>query len=101
MPRSRRIGHDELTFLNRQLASMARLDLPFPDGLRALAREVEGNDFRRLIEEVLADLEEGQTLSEALSRHDHIFSNLYLGIVEAGESSGDLGAALDLQAIRR
>ena len=30
---SRRIGHDELGFFNRQLASMARLDLPFPAGL--------------------------------------------------------------------
>ncbi len=38
MPRlGRNVGFDELSFFNRQLASMARLNLPFPDGLRTLA----------------------------------------------------------------
>ena len=95
MKSRRRIGFDELSFLNRQLASMARLDLPFPEGLRNLSREVDGREFRLLVDEMLADLEEGQSLSDALSRHRGVFSDLYLGIIEAGEESGDLASALE------
>jgi type IV pilus assembly protein PilC len=95
MTRTARVGLDELTFLNRQLASMARLDLPFPQGLKALAEEVEGREFQKLIQEVLADLEEGKLLSEALARQSGVFSDLYLGIVRAGEECGDLAAGLD------
>jgi type IV pilus assembly protein PilC len=91
----RRIGFDELTFLNRQLASMARLNLPFTEGLRALAEEVDARDFRALIREVLAELEEGKPLSAALRKRGDVFSDLYVGIVEAGEESGDLGSALE------
>jgi len=93
--RTCRLGHDELSFFNRQLASMARLDLPFPEGLRSLAEEVDGHDFHKLVTVVLGDLEEGQSLSDALRSHPAVFSDLYLGIVRAGEESGDLAAALD------
>ena len=92
---SRRIGYDELSFLNRQLASMARLDLPFPEGLRSLSEEVDGHEFHSLITVVLADLEEGQSLSDSLGNHPEVFSDLYIGIVRAGEESGDLAGALD------
>ena len=95
MTRGTRIGLDELTFFNRQLASMARLDLPFPQGLRALAQEVEGREFQSLVAEVVVDLEEGKPLSEALSRHEDVFTDLYLGIVRAGEEGGDLAAGLE------
>jgi type IV pilus assembly protein PilC len=93
--KARRIGFDELTFFNRQLASMARLDLSFPDGLKKLSEEVEGTEFRALVLTVHEDLEEGQSLSDALSRHHDVFSELYLGIVRAGEEGGDLASALE------
>jgi len=93
--KTHRIGSDELSFFNRQLASMARLDLPFPDGLRNLSEEVDGHEFHGLVTAVLEDLEEGQSLSEALGRHRKVFSDLYVAIVRAGEESGDLAGALD------
>ena len=89
------IAPDELAFFHRQLASMARLDLPFSPGLRTLAKEVEGTRFRAVIDDVLEDLEEGKRLSDALARRNDVFSDLYLGIVRAGEESGDLASALD------
>src|SRR5450631_3589141 len=36
-----RISADQLLFFNRQLASMARLNMPLAKGLRILAREVD------------------------------------------------------------
>ena len=93
--RRKSIGFDELSFFNRQLASMARLDLPFAEGLKSLAQEVDGAEFRRMIRGLLEDLEEGHRLSEALEKQDHAFSDLYIGVVRAGEKGGDLAAALE------
>lgn len=91
----RRLGYDELTFLHRQLASMARLNLPFVQGLGPLAEETEHRDFGRLVRAMLADLEEGKTLSQALAARKGVFSDLYVGVVQAGERSGDLASALE------
>ena len=93
--RGARIGYDELRFFNRQLASMARLDLPLPDGLKTLSEEVESPVFQGLVTEVHGDLSQGLSLSDALARHTDVFSELYLGIVRAGEEAGDLASALE------
>lgn len=93
--RSPRITPEQLIFFNRQLASMARLNMPMAKGLRILAREVDDPSFKRLIEEIQRDLDEGLPLQEALSRHPETFSTLYLEILKAGESTGNLAVILD------
>ncbi|MCO5165711.1 MAG: type II secretion system F family protein [Planctomycetes bacterium] len=90
-----RLEPEDVLFFNRQLASMARLNMPIAKGLRILAREIKDDNFRRLVEEVQQDLDEGRSLQEALSKHPETFSNLHLEIVRAGESTGNLAVILD------
>jgi len=52
--------------------------------------------FSRVLNKVLARLEHGCLFSEALSRFPKYFPSVYLGIVAAGERSGDLPGALEL-----
>lgn len=90
-----RLKPEDVLFFNRQLASMARLNMPISKGLRILAREVRDDSFRQLIEEIQHDLDEGRSLQEALSKHPETFSNLHLEIIRAGESTGNLAVILD------
>jgi type II secretory pathway component PulF len=69
--------------------------MPIAKGLRILAREVKDPDFRRLIEVVQQDIDEGKTLQEALSKFPEAFNSLTLEIVRAGESTGNLAVILD------
>lgn len=90
-----RLKAEDVLFFNRQLASMARLNMPIAKGLRVLARDVSDSAFRQLIEAVQQDLDEGRSLQEALARHPESFSPLHLEIVKAGEATGNLAVILD------
>jgi type II secretory pathway component PulF len=90
-----RLTTKQLAFFNRQLASMARLNMPLTRGLKIMAREVTDLDFRQLIERVQQDLEEGKTLQEALTRHPETFTQIHLELLRAGESTGNLAVILE------
>lgn len=90
-----RLKPDELQFLNRQLASMARLNMPIAKGLRILARDVKSEDFKALVQAVQQDLDEGLSLPDALAKYPETFSSLQLEVIKAGESTGNLSVILD------
>ena len=90
-----RIAPDEFLFFNRQLASLARLDLPFRDGLLAMAREANTEEFRRVTKAVAAELEQGVALADALKKFPKTFSEFYVTAVRAGEESGNLAGCLE------
>lgn len=90
-----RLNAKQLAFFNRQLASMARLNMPLAKGLRIMAREVSDGEFRELIEGVQRDLEEGRTLQESLAKYPDSFGEIYIELLRAGESTGNLAVILD------
>lgn len=90
-----RLRPEDVLFFNRQLASMARLNMPMAKGLEILSREVKDVEFKRLIGEVQHDLSEGRTLQEALAKHPETFNTLHLEIIRAGETTGNLAVILD------
>jgi type IV pilus assembly protein PilC len=93
--RNTRLTPKQITFLNRQLASMARLDMPLARGLKVLGREVDEPRFREVLDSVQQDLEEGRSLQEALGRFPNSFNEIYLEMLRAGEATGNLAAVLD------
>ncbi len=91
-----RVRPDEVLFFNRQLASMARLNIPIAKGLRILGREQrKDSNFRRLIEAIQHDLEQGVSLREALAKFPGVFSGMHLEIIKAGEATGNLAVILE------
>jgi type II secretory pathway component PulF len=93
--RSIRLRAEDVQFFNRQIASMARLNMPIAKGLRILARDVENPDFKAMIQSVQQDLDEGLSLPDALAKYPQTFSSLQLEIIKAGETTGNLSVILD------
>jgi len=85
---------DILTF-TIHLATLIEAGIPLVEGLRDLARNVELENAQRIIDDVRYRVESGSSLKEALSAHPRNFSNLYLALVGAGESTGKLTFALN------
>jgi type IV pilus assembly protein PilC len=90
-----RIKPEQLLFFNRQLASMARLNMPLAKGLRILAREVNDPQFKGLLESIQRDLDDGLPLQNALVKYPGTFSSLYVEMMRAGETTGNLAATMD------
>jgi len=74
----------------RQFATLFAAGLPIDQILSLLSKDTEEKNLQQIISQIRADINEGQTLSSALSEHRYIFSNLYIALIEAGEESGKL-----------
>ncbi len=59
---------------------------------------MEKPSFKKIVTEVMSDVESGTTLAEALRKHS-CFSDLYVNMVEAGETGGILDVILNRLAV--
>ncbi len=84
----------EIVIVTRQFATMINSGLPLVQSLDILANQSENPQLRKVIEQVLFDVEAGNTLADALRKHPKVFSDLYVNMVAAGEAGGILDIIL-------
>lgn len=87
------VSPEILLQVTRQMASFAQAGISAAKGLSILATTTENKVMRKILEELLADIEGGSTLSESVSRYPHVFPSYYPSILSAAERSGDLPEA--------
>ena len=63
--------------------------------LDVLAEQIEDRTFQQILQKLRDDVEAGAGLSEAMARHPRVFSEFFINMVKAGESSGHLDEILD------
>jgi type IV pilus assembly protein PilC len=93
-----RITTRDLGVFTRQFATMINAGLPMVQCLDILASQSEKPNFKKIIAEVMSDVEAGSTLAEALKKHS-CFSDLYVNMVDAGEAGGILDIILNRLAV--
>ena len=84
----------DIVIFTRQFATMINSGLPLVQSLDILAKQSENKALRKVIEEVLFDVESGNTLADALRKHPKVFTDLYVNMVAAGETGGILDVIL-------
>ena len=84
-----------LVIFSRQLATMVAAGIPIVGALDILAKQMEDKVFSRILERIRDDVEAGSSLSEALHKHPRTFSDFFVNMTRAGESSGKLDEILD------
>lgn len=89
----------DLAVFTRQLAVMINAGLPLDQALTALSQQQPNKTFKKAIDQVIADVQAGSSLSNALSKHPHIFDSLYVNMVAAGEAGGTLDVILERLAL--
>lgn len=72
------------------MEQLTRSGVSILDGLVDLRDSVEQASFRRVIGQVIDDIESGMTLSQALAEHPKVFDDMFTNLVNAGEESGQL-----------
>ncbi|QTE87013.1 type II secretion system F family protein [Shewanella algae] len=85
----------DIAVITRQIATMLAAGVPLVTSIELIARGHEKNKVRVLLGTVLADLQAGIPLSDALRPHRVYFDDLYVDLVAAGEHSGSLDAVFD------
>jgi len=88
------VSTKDLAVFTRQFSTMINSGLPLVQCLDILAKQAEKDNFRKVITQIMRDVEAGSTLADALGRHPGVFSELYVNMVEAGEAGGVLDVIL-------
>ncbi|GAB1133875.1 MAG: type II secretion system F family protein [Shewanella algae] len=85
----------DIAVITRQIATMLAAGVPLVTSIELIARGHEKNKVRVLLGTVLADVQAGIPLSDALRPHRVYFDDLYVDLVAAGEHSGSLDTVFD------
>lgn len=90
----RGVPFGEVVTFTRQLSTMISAGLPISRSLEVLSSQAENKKFKKIITEILRSVEGGSSLSASFSSYPKVFSNTYVSLVRAGESSGKLDIIL-------
>lgn len=83
-----------LTFTT-ELSALLTAGLPLDRALNILSAISESKEMKDIVRSILTSIREGNSFSEALRKHPHVFPVLYINMIRAGEAGGVLGPVLD------
>ena len=85
----------EKTNFIQQLKTMLSSGVSLVQSLEIAVKQIENDVFKTAIEEVITDLQQGNSFSEALKKHPKIFDQVSVAMVSAGEKGGILDKMLE------
>lgn len=89
-----KIPRPELINFCFHLEQLTRAGVPVLEGLVDLRDSLEHPRFREVMAGLIEGIEGGQTFSQALAGHPEVFSQVFINLIRAGESSGNLTEVL-------
>jgi type IV pilus assembly protein PilC len=96
-----RLSDKQINPFTRQLSALQNADIPIVQSLIILESQTRGGLLKNIIGEIIFDINGGDTLSLAMSKHPKAFDKIYVNIVKAGEISGALNIVLERLATYR
>ena len=90
-----RVKPAETAMMTRQLATLISAGFPLVSALGALLPQTKSHGFKRILAKIKDSIVEGNSFAQALSQYPGTFSQLYVNMVRAGETSGTLEIVLD------
>lgn len=94
----KRVSLLDKLFFTKHLALMVRSGITIVDGLDTLIAQTKTPYFRKVLLSVFADIQNGQRLADALSKHPKEFDVFYISLIQVGEQSGSLDTSLEYLA---
>lgn len=89
-----RVKLNDLAIFCRQFSTMIDAGVSLVRALDVLGEQTSNPKLKRIIREIQTEVESGQTLSKSMQKYPKVFSNLFIGLVRAGEVGGVLEEAL-------
>jgi type IV pilus assembly protein PilC len=93
--KAKKVKLDDLVIFSRQLATMVDSGISLVQALSILSEQAENKILSTTTLVIKKDIEGGSSFCNALSKHPQIFSDLYINMARAGETSGKLDEILD------
>jgi len=95
LPFKARVSEGTLVPLCQHLAALVGSGISLTECLRTFTEETPPGALRRVLADVIGDIEAGHKLSAAMERHPEVFSPYFRASIWAGEESGQMPETLD------
>lgn len=100
--KNKRVKSDQLVIFTRQLSAMVGAGVPLLRALSSLYNNQPANaPLKDILSKIVEDVEAGVPLNTALGKFPDTFDDIYVNMVQAGETAGILDNILDRLAIRQ
>src|SRR3989344_1329268 len=93
-----RVSFTDKVFFTKHLSLMVHSGMSLTESLESLRDQAKSNIFRQVLDDVLEDVKNGQALHKAMAKHEEVFDEFYLGLIEVSEMSGNLEKNLEFLA---
>lgn len=90
-----RITTKDRVVFTRQLATLIGAGLPLSQSLRTVLDQTDNKRLQSVVEDIIASIEGGKSLSESFAKHPEVFDHVFLALIAAGETSGTLDESLN------
>jgi len=90
----------DLAVFCRQFVSIISAGVPLVSALEMLGEQTDNKMLAKAITECKSTIEQGETLSHAMSLWPKVFPSMFVTIVEAGEAAGSLDNAFTRMAVQ-
>lgn len=87
-----RITKQDIVNFTRELAVLVEARIPLDRGLISIAEHETNRPLAAMVRDVAAQIESGVPITQALSKYDDVFGDVYIATMRAAERSGNLQA---------
>ncbi len=94
------ISLDEKIGFVENLSIMLKSGISVTRAMQILVKQTKNVRLNAIIVDIAAQVEGGKSLGEALSRHENVFSNIFISMVKVGEMSGNLDKSLEYLTVQ-
>lgn len=85
-----KIGLDEMIIFSRQMYSLLKAGIPIIRAIKGLSENASHKRFQAVLKDIVEQLEQGRSLSSAMTKYESIFTRLTISVVVVGENTGKL-----------
>lgn len=94
-----KVNVEELLMFTRQMSALLKAGIPIIRAISGILESIENPKLIDALKDIVEQLETGRNLSTSFARHPSVFNNLYISMIQVGESTGGLEAAFEQMAI--
>ena len=93
-----KIKPKDVVIFSRQFSVMISASIPVVQALKVLIDQTESESLKAIVSEIADEVNGGSKLSDAFAARPKVFSEFYISVVRAGETSGKLDEVLNYLA---